>query len=259
MPHEEHGGPVAGRRSTRFLTTGCLTALVVLIVVLTAGLSWLWYADRHAGTVNGERRQRAVSSVLRQARADAEATARSLDASGDGDVDRLTGVIARHTASPLITYDTSRHTFTALLARQAVYERLGVVPGGGSDMVSRCLEVTYSRPDGRGWTPKVTVRDDDVCRPATEIGHMARLAGTRIAGLAGHELTRGAVQKALDPTGALRTYSVTSVTRTKDTAVVLVRISSRDRTAGQCYRVTRPVTGPAADRPSVTAAAASSC
>ncbi|MFD0546246.1 hypothetical protein ACFQ1B_28590 [Streptomyces mexicanus] len=258
MPHEEHGGPVAGRRSTRFLTTGCLTALVVLIVVLTAGLSWLWYADRHAGTVNGERRQRAVSSVLRQARADAEATARSLDASGDGDVDRLTGVIARHTASPLITYDTSRHTFTALLARQAVYERLGVVPG--RQRHGEPVPGGHLQPPGR---PGVDAEGDRPGRrrvpPATEIGHMARLAGTRIAGLAGHELTRGAVQKALDPTGALRTYSVTSVTRTKDTAVVLVRISSRDRTAGQCYRVTRPVTGPAADRPSVTAAAASSC
>jgi hypothetical protein len=246
-------------RIDRATTTGCLTVLIVLTLVLTAGLSWLWYSDRHAGKVNGERRQEAVSSILRQVRDAADDTARSLDASRTSDVDELTGVTGEHTGSPLITYDTSRRRFTARLSKQVMYETVGSVLGGGSDAVSRCLDITYSRPYGRAWTPKVTVRDDEVCGPATDVGHLSRLAGTRIEGTGVRELTRAGVRKALDPTGTLRTFTVRSVARGDGTVAVSVLISSHDGTAEQCYDFTRPVPGPGEARPSVTAVPTSSC
>ncbi len=246
-------------RINRSMTTGCLTMLIALVLVLAAGLSWLGYADWHAGKVNGERRQEAVSSILRQGRDAADDTARSLDASRTSDVDELTGVIWEHTGSPLIAYDASRDAFTARLPKRVVYETVGVLPGGGSDAVSRCLDFTYSRPHGHAWTPRVTARDGDACRPATEVGSLSRLAGKRIEGIGVRQLTRAGVQQALDPTGTLRTFTVRSVVREDGTAAVSVLISSHDGTVGQCYRITRSVPGSGEAHPSVTVTPASSC
>ncbi|MFE7114394.1 hypothetical protein ACFU99_03095 [Streptomyces sp. NPDC057654] len=66
-----------------------------------------------------------MSSILQQARNTAADTARSLDASRrSSDVDELTNVIWQHTASPVITYDSSRREFTARLPKQMMYEAL---------------------------------------------------------------------------------------------------------------------------------------
>ena len=246
-------------RVNRSMTTGCLGTLIALVLILVSGLSWLCYSNWHAGKVNSERRQRAVSSILQQARSAADDTARSLNASHSSDVDKLTGVIWKRTGSPLITYDTLRREFTARLSRQVMYETVGVIPGGGDDAVSRCLDFTYSRPHGQVWKPKVTVRDDDVCRPATEIGYLARLAGTRIEGIDTRELTRTGVQKALDPAGSLRAFTVKGVARGDGTVAVSVLISSRDGRGSQCYRITRSVPGSGEVHPSAVPAPASSC
>ncbi|MER6730818.1 hypothetical protein [Streptomyces puniciscabiei] len=259
MRPDGQGGSVVMERISRSMTTGCLTTLTALVLILASGLSWLCYSDWHAGKVNDERRQRAVSSILRQAHKAADDTARSLNASDSSDADKLTDVIWQHTGSPLITYDPSRRAFTARLSKQVMYETTGVIPGGGSDAVRRCLDFTYSRPHGQAWTPKVTVRDDDVCRPATDIGSQSRLAATRIEGIDVRELTRTGVQKALDPAGTLRTLTVKGVARGDGTVAVSVLISSHDGTASQCYRVTRSVPGPGGAHPSVTEAPTSSC
>ncbi|MGW7409906.1 hypothetical protein ACWGI9_40475 [Streptomyces sp. NPDC054833] len=250
---------VVVERVDRVMTTGCLTMLVLLVVVLATGLSWLWYFEWHTGKVDSERRNRAVSSILRQARNAADDTARSLDASRSGDLDELTGVIWKHTGSPLITYDASRRAFTAWLSKQVMYETSGSLLGGGSDAVSRCLGFTYSHPHGHAWTSKVTVRKDDVCRAATDIGLLSRLAGTRIEGMDPKDLTRTGVQKALDPTGTLRSFTVKGVTRGDGRVTVAVLLSSNDGTVGQCYRITRPATVSGTGQPPVTSAPAPSC
>ncbi|GHI10218.1 hypothetical protein AQI88_39515 [Streptomyces cellostaticus] len=260
MQPDGQGSPGVRERINRSLTPGCLTTLIVLILVLGSGLSWLWYTDWHAGKVNSERRQKAVSSILRQARDAADDTARSLNASRTSDVDRLTGVIWKHTGAPLITYDTSRREFTARLSQQVPYETVQIIPGGGSDAVTRCFDFTYSRPHGQAWTPRVTVRDDDVCRPATDIGYLARVAKARVERIDAQELTRTGVQRALDPTGTLHTFTVKSVVGGDGTVAISIRITSHEGRAGQCYRITRPAPGSGEVHPSsVIAAPAFSC
>jgi hypothetical protein len=259
VPHADQGSLVVMERVNRSMTTGCLTALIALIVTLATGLSWFAYADWHAGKVNSERRQKAVSSILRQARDTADETARSLNASHTDDVDALASLIGKHTGSPLLTYDRSRHEFTARLAKQVTYETVGGLLGGGSDAVSRCLDFTYTGSRGDAWTPHVKVRDDDLCRPATDIGQLSRLARTRIDGIEVHGLTRASVQKALDPTGTLRTYTVKDVVRRDGTAAVSVLITSHDGTVSQCYTITRSVTSYGTVRQPTTAAPALSC
>ncbi len=257
---DRQGGSVVMERINRSMTTGCLTILIVLIVVLATSLSCLWYSDWHAGKVNRERRDRAVSSVLQEARDAADATVRSLDASHASDVDELTGVIWKHTASPVITYDTSRREFTARLPKQMMYKKVSVLLGGDSDVVNRCFDFTYSRPYGQTWTHKVTVRDDDVCRPAADIGYRSRLAKQRIERIDAQSLTRTGLQKALDPTGTLRTFAVKDVARRDGTVVVSVLITSLDATANQCYRITRAAPDTVeAGLPPATATPVNSC
>ncbi|MEV0281795.1 hypothetical protein AB0I22_36170 [Streptomyces sp. NPDC050610] len=247
-------------RINRSMTTGCLIMLIVLVLVLATGLSWLWYSDWHAGKVNRERRDRAVSSVLQQARDAADDAARSLDASHTSDVDKLTSVIWQHTASPVITYDASRREFTARLPKQMMYKSVGILPGSNSDVVNRCFDFTYSHPYGQTWTHKVTVRDDDVCRPAADIGYRSRLAKKRIERIDAQSLTRTGLQKALDPTGTFRSFAVKDVARRSGTVVVSVLITSLDATANQCYRITRPAPDSVeADLPPATATPVNSC
>ncbi|MFH8986062.1 hypothetical protein [Streptomyces varsoviensis] len=257
-PDSQDGSTLMGRVD-RCMTTGCVTVLTVLAVVLAIGLSCLWYTDWHAGKVNRERRDSAESSIIRQTREAADATVRSLDASHAEDVDKLTMVIGKHTAAPLVAYDASRREFTARLPQRLVYETAGVL-GGGSDMVNRCFDITYSRPYGQAWTSKVTERSDGVCGPASEIGYLARRAKTRIEGVDARSLNRTGVRKALDPTGTLRTFAVKDVTRGDGAVVVSLLISSRDAAAGQCYRITRPAPDADGDhRASATASPAAAC
>ncbi|MFF4911328.1 hypothetical protein ACFY2T_41420 [Streptomyces sp. NPDC001260] len=246
-------------RLNRSMTAGCLTTLILLIIIGISGLSWLWYANWHAGKVNSERRHQAASAILQQARTTAVTTAHALNAGPTRDTGKLTEEIWRHTGSPLITYDATHQTFRARLSKQVAFETVRVLPGGGSDAVNRCLDFTYSRTDDHMWTPKVFVQKNDVCRPATDIGYLSRLASTRIQAMDERELSRTAVQKSLDPTGQLRTFTVKSVSRAASRATVTILITSHDRTTDQCYRITRPTTASSGIHPPVTSMPQPAC
>ncbi|MFE0251163.1 hypothetical protein [Streptomyces sp. NPDC059010] len=268
MAPDETGSAVVTGRAYRLVTTGCLTILIALIVVLGIVVSWLWYRHWHDGNVNSRRSEQALASILKQARAKADDTARALgttaatDPATDPatDADALTEVIWQRTEAPVINYNASRREFTATAARSAVYDEAGILPGGGPVKVTRCLVFTYTPHPGRAWTSRVTERDEDMCRPGTEIGGRVRLAWTRIAGMPAEDLTRAGVQKALDPTGQRRSYDVKSAARRGDTVTVSLVVSSRGpgTTVDQCYRFTRPAAGGDGQN-SATAVPASSC
>ncbi|MDQ0752251.1 hypothetical protein QF034_006482 [Streptomyces africanus] len=213
--------------------------------------------------MNDQRRETALSSILRQARRTAPGTARALDAGGAAGTDALTGVVWQHTRAPVITYDPSRRAFTALVSRSAVYDEKGLFPGGGPVKVDRCLSYTYSRLPGPEWTSKVTVRDRDVCRPGLQISKRVALARLRIKNLYAEDLTRPGVRRALDPTGHLRYFEVEDAVRRGRTVTVTVLVRAgleASAPTGQCYRFTRRVEPDGAER-SVTAVpvAASRC
>ncbi|MDT7840162.1 hypothetical protein [Streptomyces justiciae] len=238
MHTDETGGTVVMRRTNRLVTTGCLTILIALIVVFAVPVSWLWYRTWHDERVNSEREEKARASLLDRARDTASTTAHALDTSGTTDPDALTEVIWRHTEAPVITYDATRHEFTATTTKFAQYDEKAIL-GAGPVRVTRCLVFTYTHPSGEAWTSHLTERDDDTCRPGEEINGLARLARTRIANLPDADLTRTEVQKALSPNGRLF-YDVTSVTREGAAVTVLVLISNSEATVDQCYRFTHP-------------------
>ncbi|MFV8187530.1 MULTISPECIES: hypothetical protein [unclassified Streptomyces] len=260
MHPDDQRRPVVGERLNRSLTTGCLIALLLLVIVLVSGLAGLWYANWHADNVNSQRRAQAVSSILQQARDTADDTARSLDASHSADIDKLIGVIWKHSGSPLIRYDSSHQALTARLPKQVMYETAGVLPGAGSDAVRRCVLFTFSYLDDHVWTPKVTLQAGDACRSVTDIGYLSRLADKRIGKMDAGQLSRVQIQKALDPTGRLHTFAVKRVTRGDGKVTAAILISSHDGTAEQCYRITRSIT-PADENglPSTAAPTSSSC
>lgn len=245
------------RRANRLVTTGCLTILIALSVVLGVVVSWLWYRHWHDGNVNSERSEKAFALIRKQARATADDTARALDTSGTTDADALTGVIWEHSEAPVITYDASRREFTATAARSAQYDEEVMLPGGGPVKVTRCFVVTYTHRPGQAWTSRVSERDDDVCRPSTQIGSRVRLALTRISNMYAEDLTRAGLQDALDPTGR-RSFDVKNVVREGDTMTVSVLVSSSGAAVDQCYRFTRPVPGDDGQS-SATAVPTSSC
>ncbi|MEV5441497.1 hypothetical protein AB0N23_02935 [Streptomyces sp. NPDC052644] len=223
------------------MTTGCLTILIALVIVLAIVVSWVWSRNWHDENVNSERHNKTAASLLQQARATADETARALEASGATDADILTGVIWRRSEAPLITYDTSSRKFTATVARSARYDAKVMLPGGGPVTVTRCFVFTYT-PRDRAWTGRVSERDDDACRPSTRIGSRARLALTRISNMHDRDLTRAGLQHALDPTGR-RSLHVKKVAREKDGVVISVLVSSSAEKVDQCYRFTRPTGG----------------
>lgn len=257
MGSDRTGGAVVTRRANRLVTTGCLTMLIALTVVLGIVASWLWYRHWHDGNVNSERRDKAFALILKQARATADDTARALDTSGTTDADALTGAIWQHSEAPVITYDASRHEFTATAAKAAQYNEEVTLPGGGPVKVTRCFVFTYTHRPGQAWTSTVSERDDDVCRPSTQIGSRVRLALTRISSMYAEDLTYAGVQEALDPTGR-RSFEVKNVVRERDTMTVSVLVSNTEATVDQCYRFTRPIRGDSGQG-SATAVPASSC
>ncbi|WP_437046324.1 hypothetical protein [Streptomyces sp. enrichment culture] len=224
------------------MTTGCLTILIALITVLGVFVSWLWYRHWHDGNVNSERKEKASALIRKQAREAADDTARALDKSGTTDADTLTGVIWQHSETPVITYDASRREFTATAARSAQYDEALLFPGGGPVQLTRCFVHTYTHRPGQAWTFRVSERDDDVCRPSTQIGGRVRLALTRISSMYAEDLTRAGVQEALDPTGR-RSFDVKDVVREGDRMTLSVLVSSSEKAVDQCYRFTRPVAG----------------
>lgn len=239
------------------MTTGCLTILIALAVALGIVVSWLWYRHWHDGNVNREREQKALASIWEQARATADDTAHALNTSDSMDADALTGVIWTRSEAPVITYDASRHEFTATAARSVPYDEEVMLPGGGPVEVTWCLVLTFTHRPGQAWASRVSERDDDVCRPSTEIGGRVRLALTRISGMYAEDLTRTGVQDALAPTGR-RSFDVKNVVREGDTVTVSVLVSSSETAVDQCYRFTRPVPGDDG-RGHATAVPASSC
>ncbi|WP_432198838.1 hypothetical protein [Streptomyces sp. bgisy027] len=239
------------------MTTGCLTPLIALTVVLGVLVSWLWYRHWHDGNVNSERREKAFALIGKQARDTADETARALDTSGTTDADALTGVIGQHSEAPVITYDASRREFTATAARSIQYDEEVILPGGGPVRVTRCFVFTYTHRPGQAWTSRVAERDDDVCRPSTQIASRVRLALTRISSMYAGDLTRAGVQDALDPTGR-RSFDVKNVVREGDAVTVSVLVASSKAAVDQCYRFTRTVPGDDGQG-SATAVSASSC
>ncbi|WNZ06378.1 hypothetical protein [Streptomyces sp. 11x1] len=226
-------------------------------VVLGIVVSWLWYQHWHDGNVNSERSDKAFALIRKQARATADDTARALDTSGTTDADALIGVIWQHSEAPVITYDTSRREFTATAAKSAQYDDEAILPGGGPVKVTRCFVFTFAQRPGQAWTARASERDDDVCRPSTQIGNRVRLAMTRISSMYAEDLTRAGVQDALDPT-ARRSFDVKNVVRQGDTMTVSVLVSSSQSAVKQCYRFTRPVPGDDGHG-SATAVPTSSC
>ncbi|MGW7301727.1 hypothetical protein [Streptomyces sp. NPDC054829] len=250
MTADQTGGTVVTGRANRFVTTGCLTALIALITVLGVAVGWLWYRHWDDGKVNSDRRDEAYASIQQRVRAETDDTAHALGESRAADADTLTGVIRRHSQAPLITYDASRREFTATAEHFAQYDEKAIL-GGGPVRVTRCFVVTYAHGEGRAWTSRVLERDGAVCRPGAEIEGLARLTRNRIANLYPEDLTEAGVRKALDPTGDVR-----GVVRGADTVTVSVVLSTADGKTSQCYRFTRPLNG---SPDSTTAVPASSC
>ncbi|MFB8118263.1 hypothetical protein ACFQ6U_06335 [Streptomyces sp. NPDC056465] len=239
MEANKPGSAVVMRRASRLVTTGCLTTLLTLIMILSVAVSWLWYAAWNNGNINNDRRETALASVMQRARDISDDTAHALDVSTETDAGTLTAVIWQHTQAPIITYDESRRKFTATTAESAIYDEKSLLPGGGPVKVSRCLVFTYTRHPGTAWTPRVAEKNDEACHPGTDISALVRLTQTHLSSMPAQNLTRAAVQHSLDPTGNLQSYDVKSVVRTGDTLAISILVSSPGTTVGQCYRFIR--------------------
>jgi hypothetical protein len=257
MDSRETAGAVVTGRANRLVNLGCLTMLIALIIPSGVVASWLWYRLWHDGNVNSERTEKAWASVLEQARATADDTARALGRSGAADADALTRVIWQHPEAPVISYDASRREFTATAPASVQYDGKAIVPGGGALRATRCFVFTYTQRPGQAWASTVSEREDDVCRPSTQIGGQVRLALTRFSSLYAEDLTRAGVQDALDPTGR-RSFDVKDVVHEGHTVSASVLVSNSEAAVDQCYRFTRPVPGDDGQG-SAAAVPASSC
>ncbi len=248
---------MVARQGNRLATTGCLVSLTALIAILGIVASWLWYRHWHDDNINSERQRKEIVALLEQARAIADDTARALDTSQATDVDTLTGVIWQHSTTPVISYSATRHEFTAIAARSAQYDEEGILPGTGAGQLTRCFVFTYTHRPGPAWTPRVSVQDDDQCRPSTQIAGRVHMALTRISSMNTKDLTRAGIQNGLDPTGR-RSFDVKNVVRNRDAVAISVLVSSSQAAVDQCYRLTRPLHGDDS-RSSPTAVPTSSC
>lgn len=253
-----NGGPTTTAGPVSQRAANCC---LVLLVIPTALVAYFWYTVWHTDHTNSERREHAVASIMREAREAAADTGRALaesDASagtgsgrgGDGDTGRdtadidLTGVIWRHSETPLVTYDPGRHSFTATVRRAVFYDEEPLIMGGGPVRITRCFRFTFALPEGSAtaWTSDVTVRDDEACGPSERIATHVHFAQRRLAAMSPTDLTTARVRRALDPTGTLGYYDVTSVVRGERTATVTVLVRDAKgayATAEQCYRFVR--------------------
>ncbi|MDF3145663.1 MULTISPECIES: hypothetical protein [unclassified Streptomyces] len=253
------GRPQGAGPITRRAANCCL----VLLMIPAALVAYFWYTVWHADQVNSERQQDTLNSILRRAHEQADDTSHALTASGSGaDADTLTGVIWRHSETPLISYDPAHHRFTATARRADFYDSEGVILGSGSVQIARCLRFTFTRGSDSDWTSTVAVRDYEECLPGTQIGTWAGTARSRIAEMSTMELTPTGVQRALDPTGKLGHFDVRTVERRGRTATVTVLIqdmygAKADAPAKQCYRFVRDLGGEYGD--DVTSVPLSAC
>ncbi|MFH9039941.1 hypothetical protein ACH4FA_11335 [Streptomyces sp. NPDC017966] len=231
----------------RTLANGCL----VLLMIPAALMIYFWFTVWHTGNENDRRRQDALDSLLGQAHEAADRTADALTRSGDTGTDALTGVIWKHTESPVITYDEERRAFTAVAARSAVYEEKSILLPRGPGTVERCFTYTYAHRPGAGWASKVTEPDVEACRGSSRIGDRVRIAQARMEDTEAAGLTRAGLRRALEPTGRPSGESrsdVRSVVREGRTVVAVVLFRYPDRYQAQdegsapveqCYRLTR--------------------
>ncbi|WP_189966427.1 hypothetical protein [Streptomyces violascens] len=239
--------PLATRRFTHRAATGCL----ILLIIPAGLLAYFWYSAWHTSHVNHQRKQAGLSSVLDQARHATTETTHALNTSSNTDTDTLTGVIWQHTHAPLITYDASRHTFTATASQSATYNEEVLLPGGGPVTVNRCFTFTSTRDTSASWTTTMTEQDEQACRPGQTIDHRATLAKDRVKNMAATQLTRADVTQALDPAHQQDTYVVKDTARHGQTATITILIrAQRDvsATAAQCYQFTRHLDTNNADR-----------
>ncbi|MEV6806810.1 hypothetical protein [Streptomyces sp. NPDC051129] len=99
-------------RLERGMTIGCLTVLVVLIVVLGTVLGALWYWSWHTDKVNAEHRQQALLALDDQLRRTKNETLRALGSEGSADLlrcvpSRVQGT--RGQAGPVRAQDALRY------------------------------------------------------------------------------------------------------------------------------------------------------
>ncbi|MFJ3786347.1 hypothetical protein [Streptomyces sp. NPDC090093] len=257
MASSRSGTSPVAERANRFATGGCLTILMVLILVLGVFASWMWYSAWRVGQASEQNSKKALTSLLQQADRMADESGRALRASDPGSAEEAADVIWKHTEAPVITHDAALGKFTATVEKAVEYNTAGF-PGGGADRVVRCFVFTITHGPGRTWTSQVAAEDFNVCRPSKDIGSQARNALTHLANMPGEDLTRAGVQRALDPAGHPDLVTVKSVIRRKGMVVVSALISSRDGTTDQCYRLTRPNSGQEVQL-SATAAPTTSC
>jgi hypothetical protein len=224
--------------------------LVPLCVVV-----YFWYDVWHTDHVNEQRRQDALASVLRGARADGASAARALGTRPGTDTAVLIQLIHRHTWAPVITFDRERRVFTATAFRTAVHDTESILLATGPQQVSRCVGFTYTRGADGTWTAKVSTRDDVVCRPSERIGLLAGQGRDRVTHLPAKALTGAGVRQAL----ALprQAYDVRDVVREGRTVTVDVLVRDTPR-AAQCYRYVR-TPDPGADQPRTTAVLLPAC
>ncbi|MEU2079216.1 hypothetical protein, partial [Streptomyces sp. NPDC013489] len=234
--------PRRHRRANRFATGGCLTILMVLILVLGVFASLMWYAGWRVGQASEENDKKALASLLQQADRIADESGRALRGSDPSSAEKAADVIWKHTEAPVITHDAALGMFTAVVEKAVEYNTAGLPPGG-SERTVRCLVFTYTHGPGRKWTSQVSAKDVNACRSSTDIGNRARAARSRLANMPREDLTRAGIQQALDPAGRPDLVTVKSAIRRNGSVIVSALISSRDGAAGQCYRLTRPYEG----------------
>ncbi|MFG2840885.1 hypothetical protein ACGFYE_38520 [Streptomyces zaomyceticus] len=239
MASSRSGTSPVAERVNRFATGGCLTIIMVLILVLGVFASWMWYSAWRVGQASEENDKKALASLLQQADRMADDSGRALRASDPSSAEEAADVIWKHTEAPVITHDAALGKFTATVEKAVEYNTAGF-PGAGADRAVRCLVFTYTHGPGQNWTSQVAAKDVNVCRASKDVGNQARGARTRLANMLREDLTRAGVQQALDPAGRPDLVTVKSVIRRKGLVIVSALISSRDGTADQCYRLTRP-------------------
>ncbi|MFE6462209.1 hypothetical protein ACFVP0_32735 [Streptomyces cinereoruber] len=239
MASSRSGTSPVAERSNRFATGGCLTILMVLILVLGVFASWMWYSAWRVGQASEENSKKALTSLLQQADRMADDSGRALRASNPSSAEETVGVIWKHTEAPVIIHDAALSNFTATVEKAVEYNTAGF-PGGRADKAARCLIFTYAHGPDRKWTAQVVAKDVNICRASKDVGNQAQEARTRLANMPREDLTRAGVQQALDPTGRPDLVTVKSVTRRKGSVIVSALISSREGTTHQCYRLTRP-------------------
>lgn len=253
-------------RAARAVTGGCLTALIILIVVLATALAWGVYSVHHADAGNARRRKQAQAEVAQQARHAASMTVQALTTKqADAGSVAAEDIVLSYGRDPdlgqgalpaKVTYDENTAQLTAVTLFSSSYE---VEPAlwGASDMesVTRCYALSF-RYDSSAWHRRVTSRPDAACARRQAITDAAQAAQSSLSALHQTAETRARVQQILKPfSGA--TYDVITVSGQGHTVTVTALVHApRDQ---QCYRFLRHTDSYGADAVTTTPIAAVHC